>query len=413
MVVKEKIDRSERAGISECTATRAFLGLTRSPSIWLVIFLYFASLYLSQISFHRLLEREKLTPETVTKAAALFKLSEWKAKQTKTEIVFVGSSLPMCGLYYADAEKDGPTYLRIKAKQLNVLQAYTAANYLQSALKRKTGRDVSVFNATNAASMISDNHLVISKLLDKPPQKIVLCVGMRDFADNVNGSFGGTPIFHALFDLQYATHKDNLSFLLKNARSSVLKDLFLNLAFPCYSSHNEIGQLLRDNTDKLLKKNGVVAKTAQNKEEVQISNNASALASESSTTTHTTAEKTKTSLDQLDYRKRYAPTNYKQMELEKHSLERTCQLCKDAKIELILVNMPVSSGHQALASKEMHLKYLSYLDEVSTKYGVKYVNFENAKIFSDNDFLDTVHIGPTGAVKFLDYLVGESGIFNN
>lgn len=405
MVVKEKIVRSEKAGIGECTATKSFSCLTRSPSIWLVVFLYFSSLCLSQISFHTLLEREKLTPETVTKAAALFKLSDWKNKQSKTDIVFVGSSLPMCSLYYADAEKNGPTYLRIKAKQLNLLQAYTAADYLQSILKKKTGQDLSVFNATTAASMISDNHLVISKLLDKPPRKIVLCVGMRDFTDNINGSFGGTPIFHALFDVQYAVYKNNLAFLLKNASRSVLKDLFLNISFPCYSFHNEIGQLLRDNTDRLLKKKRVENTPAQDKDETKISN--SVLASSTSNA------KAQVTLDELDYRKRYTPTNFKQMELEKQCLERTCQLCKDKNVELILVNMPVSNGHQALASSEMHFKYLSYLDEVSTKYGVKYVNFENNKIFSDNDFLDTVHIGPTGAVKFLDYLVSQSGIFNN
>ncbi len=60
----------------------------------------------------------------------------------------------------------------------------------------------------------------------------------------------------------------------------------------------------------------------------------------------------------------------------------------------------------------MRSKYLEILHSTSTKYGIKYLNFEENKMLPDSDFLDTVHLAPSGATKFVDYLVNQSGVLD-
>lgn len=350
-----------------------------------------------------------------TRAACLFKIDEWNAlarAKKPVDLVVAGSSLPMCCLYYADSEKDADAFLKIKEKGLKLLQAYTQANYLEKKIEAKTRAKAEVFNATVAASMISDNQLLIEKLMNNPPKKIILAVGLRDFADNVNVSFGGTPVFQVLFDLPYIANIDNLAFLTENAKRSTLEELFACKLIPIYMIHSELGTWLSEETEKMLdgtKKSKTEIEAA--KDESKISNTQATTANIKGESKNAATKVKPVVLENLDYKQRYTPANYKQLALEQKSLERICKLCKDKKVELILVNMPVSSKHHELSSKDLRQKYLSGLQNISTKYGVKYLDFENKNLIPDQDFLDTVHMGPPGAVKFVDYLVGECGIF--
>lgn len=348
-----------------------------------------------------------------TRAATNFKYEEWRklpnSSSSKTDVVIAGSSLPMCGFYYADEEKDGKTFLKIKEKGLKLLQAYTAANYFEKKIKEKTRKDAKVFNATIAAAMISDVQLIVCKLMDTPPKKIILCVGMRDFADNINLSLGGTPVYQSLFDLSYAFSGDNLLFLFENAKRSTLEELLAFKLIPLYSIHSELKGWISEETEKFFQQ--------KIKSKPEISNTQSTVNKKAQTSNHTqqngaeSVESKPVSLNTLDYKQRYMPFNFKQMALERQCLERICMLCQEKNVELVLVNMPVSRNHHNLSSKEMRQEYLNILNQVSTKYGVKYINFENSKLFDDKDFLDTVHLGPQGAVKFVDYLANESGVF--
>jgi len=386
-----------------------------SFTFWLVLMLLACTIGVSQINYYKIFPKERISAAMHTRASAIFKNDEWKAlgaSNKKIDVVVVGSSLPMCCCYYADAEKDAETFLKIKDRGLKLLQAYTAAVYLEKKIQEKTGNQKSkVFNATIAASMISDNQLVVSKLLENPPKKIILAVGMRDFADNVNVSFGGTPVFQALLDLPYIVSKDNLAFLFQNAKRSTLEELFAGKILPLYMIHSELGTWLSEDTDKLFKD------TKKSKTEIEYAKDAAKVSNIQATgdklPANTTAQSKPLVLDKLDYTKRYMPFNHKQMQLEQKSLERICKLCKEKNVELILVNMPVSSGHKKLSSFEMRQKYLDGLKAISTKYGVKYLDFENSNLVPDKDFLDTVHMGQPGATKFIDYLVGESGVFAN
>jgi hypothetical protein len=389
----------------DATTSKKKFAPAKSFTCWLLA-LMLASVFVSgNINYLKNVPPEKISPALITKASVAFKLDQFNKIAGKTDVVVVGSSLPMCCLYYADDPKDAAVFQLMKEKNLNPLQAYTSALYFSKTTKS------TVFNATVAASMISDVHLLVSKIIDKAPGKIILAVGLRDFTDNINCSFAGTPTFQALFDLPYAFNGDNLPFTFKHATGPIQQELSLNATLPMYRSHSEIGLAMTYESEKLFKKTG--PKIAPKQESKPDANAAIVkLPTEIDASKIETASiEEKPVLDSLGYEKRYMPPNYKQMDLEAQALDRLCQLCNDKKVELILINMPVSSGHQALSSKEMRAKYLEILQSASTKYGIKYLNFEKNDLVPDKDYLDTVHMGPAGATKFLNYLVSESGIF--
>ncbi|MDX2106103.1 MAG: D-alanyl-lipoteichoic acid biosynthesis protein DltD [Candidatus Melainabacteria bacterium] len=377
-----------------------------SFSLWILLLLVASSLALPD-NFLILAQvpQEKISAALVTKSAINFKMNEWKTNSKNVDLVVIGSSLPMCCLYYADDPKNSLVIRRVQESNQNPLQAYTAADYLERAISKKHKRDYKVFNATVAASMISDIHLLASKLLENPPKTILLGVGMRDFADNINCSFGSTPTYQALFDVKYALTQDNLDFTYSNTTKSVREELASCIALPLYRNHLEMQLALNTFAEKLY------PKSRAKKEPIKIKSETDKI----TVKLPSKIEKMKTDvvLDSLGYEKRYMPPNYKQMNVEAMALERLCELCKSKNVELILINMPVSSQHQTLSSREMRAKYLQTLQNISTKYGVKYIDFENKNLIPDQDFLDTVHMGPPGAVKFVDYLVGECGIFRN
>lgn len=399
---KEMIQISE-TGESEPVSKKLVLNIFASTSFWIMFFLLIASFIVAKIDFLSQIPQDRMSAALITKSAVNFKMQEWKHNHDRADLVVVGSSLLMCCLYYADDPKNSLVLNRMNQKNQNPLQAYTAADYLQKAVTQKKGSSYRVFNATVAASMISDVYLLVSKMLDKPPKTIILGVGLRDFADNINCSFGATPTYQALFDVPYVLSRDNLAFTFSNASKSVPQELLSCLIFPMYRNHLEMGLAPFLFAEKLFKKDHSYSSLPTSKNDTE--------SGAKSDVESTTVVEEKPVLDTLGYEKRYMPANYKQMNLESKSLERLCKLCQDEKIELILINMPVSSGHQALCSKEMRSRYLQTLEQVSTKYGIKYLDFENKNLVPDKDFIDTVHMGPSGATKFLDYLVSQSGIF--
>lgn len=374
-----------------------------STAIWLTALFITLSFLLSQFQYLKQIPLTEISPGLQTKSAISFKLNEWKKQTAKTNILIAGSSLPMCAFYYSDKEKNAKAFEKIKEQNVSPLQSYTAADYFSQQLSKKTGLPVTVFNATAAACMMSDAHLILSKMLDKAPDKIILCVGMRDFADNINLPFATTPIFQALFDPQYASIQHNFSLIVQNARPDAINELILDNCIPLYRIHSEMGLFVDYTTGKLMGRKKTVAANTDIPATVKLP-----LKAETPTTA---ASPSVLKLDSLGYEKRYMPANYKQMDLEFKCLERIGDICRKKKVELILINMPVSSGHNSLASLNMRRKYLDKLEEISTRYSVRYCNFENNKFLADSDFLDTVHLAPSGATKFVDFLVKESNIF--
>jgi len=112
----------------------------------------------------------------------------------------------------------------------------------------------------------------------------------------------------------------------------------------------------------------------------------------------------KPSLSSLDYAQRYYPANYRRLEKEMNELRLFIERCHEKDIKLVLINMPVSSGHPSISPPGLRDRYLRELRNAANKADL-YLDYDNNGIFSDTDFFDTVHLNPNGAQKFIDDLV--------
>ncbi len=117
-----------------------------------------------------------------------------------------------------------------------------------------------------------------------------------------------------------------------------------------------------------------------------------------------TAKVASRNLASLDYVQRYSPADYRQLEEEMSELEWFIKRCHQNNIKLIVVNMPVSSGHPKLSPPGLRERYLQNLSRIASSADL-YLDYENNTVMNDADFMDTVHLNPDGAQKFIDDLV--------
>lgn len=114
---------------------------------------------------------------------------------------------------------------------------------------------------------------------------------------------------------------------------------------------------------------------------------------------------------ELDYKQRYCPANYKQFDQEMAELNSFIDSCSNKGIKVVLINMPVSSGHKSISPPGLRDAYLLRLAKLSKKAAL-YLDYEG-KQYPDSYFFDTVHLSPEGATEFADSVaekLAQSGL---
>lgn len=371
-------------------------------------------------------------PAELTKAAMLYKFNRLKEEKSSPDVFIIGSSLPMCAFFYAECPpyfdlKEGQ---RIRDAKINLLQAYPLSGYLTHTLQ-KAGRPNHVFNFSGAACMVSDASVILdnSIAIGKTPKTVVYGVGLRDFVDNVNPPPGETPIYTSLC---------NFSYILKHLPETVNLPAFPNLMVSSvcspYGQRNEfklavehvlcnffhrqtnlqiaftiaaINQQLKQAAAPPVVPAAIPSKLDVEKHPMQVDKQSDDQKPEPKLATEELPQSPKKiELSSLDYAQRYYPANYRRMEQEFAQLDRLIQRCKEKNIQLILINMPVSSGHPRLSPPGLREKYLRLLKKEGQKADI-YLDYENNKLFVDSDFFDTVHLNADGAHKFIDDMVAK------
>lgn len=402
-------------------------------------------------------------PAVLTKAATAYKFQRLKEQKNNPDFAIFGSSLPMCAFFCADRMGYfvGGEGARIQRARMNLLQSYPTSGYLQQKLSKEFNNDTSVFNFSMSACMASDARVILDRMIasGKSPKTIIFAVGLRDFADNINPPPGETPIYTALCDTSYLLNNFSDTVNLK-----AFPHLLLSSVFKTYGLRNECKVAFEHKMCDLLHRKpnretaaNLVGPSLETKMEasnqeyaasplstasaVTASTSASAsasaskiestiesksnqdlsadrrLASENDSSSSTPASSNKPvsgddntskvasrNLASLDYVQRYSPADYRQLEEEMRELEWFIKRCHQNNIKLIVVNMPVSSGHPKLSPPGLRQRYLQNLSRIASTADL-YLDYENNTVMNDADFMDTVHLNPDGAQKFIDDLV--------
>src|SRR6185437_12323559 len=86
-------------------------------------------------------------------------------------------------------------------------------------------------------------------------------------------------------------------------------------------------------------------------------------------------------------------------------LRKVGEYCQREHIELVLVNMPITTWNAGLLPPGKYAEYLREMREFSWNHNVTFYDLCDFSKYSNKDFHDTVHLNAFGGKKFFDSLL--------
>jgi len=299
------------------------------------------------------------------------------SQSVRPDVVLLGSSLIMSPVWTADFHKFGfPA----------VADFYRHHHYkmLEQALTSKGEATKQVFSFAVPGAMISDMYLVVDKLLkgDKAPPVVVYGVAPRDFMDDLASGETKTAVFSRLGDVGDLNRSNYV-----NASFDEKFELLLDRGIYLY------GKRVRYQTKADLFVRKVAMKASAQKGGVD--------------PFATTADVFPLFQDRKilwqhsvdEYRMRYQKFNAAQYATQQRFLQDLLTTCHDRKIQVLLVNMPLTEENRKLMQPGLYKSYLDNLQAVATNNAVPLLDLSKEQ-FPDQCFYDTVHLNEAGAKLF-------------
>jgi hypothetical protein len=84
--------------------------------------------------------------------------------------------------------------------------------------------------------------------------------------------------------------------------------------------------------------------------------------------------------------------------------ERLLQLCQERRVNLMVVNMPLSQDNMKTLPQGFYKQYLSRADQLCAHYGVEFVDLNQGAWTSNSNFVDSVHLKPENSKAFMQKL---------
>jgi hypothetical protein len=106
-----------------------------------------------------------------------------------------------------------------------------------------------------------------------------------------------------------------------------------------------------------------------------------------------------------EYRERYKRPEPSIYQTQFYFLRKLASYCHKEKIELVLVNMPLSKENIALLKPEVYQQYLQAIKEFGYNMNYPVIDLCAPSVYSKGDFHDTVHLNAFGGKKFIWTLV--------
>ena len=319
-------------------------------------------------------------------------------KQPQTpDVVLLGSSLMLEALNTGDA-----TYLK---KPQNVSLHHTSS-CLQDDLAAKLGYKPRTFSFAIAGQMASDAYAIASTLLNgkSKPTTIVYGIAPRDFMDNTLTNVTTTETF------RYLSRVGDLSKTIAASKPSffeVIDHGFENISFiykhrvdmACVEQHaakaalKAIGHHDLDNYKVPFELRRIALKEVF--EDV----------ASNETMVCPYGNPPVPYLDNLsEYRQRYAHMNAKMFKSQLGYLELLLQYGQEQNINVVLVNMPLTTDNVATMPPGFYQNYLAQIAEISGKYKSKLIDLNKPGMFNRGYFADSAHLNGLGGMRFFEVL---------
>ncbi|RTL46167.1 MAG: hypothetical protein EKK48_02185 [Candidatus Melainabacteria bacterium] len=324
-------------------------------------------------------------------------VSDFHRQPQTPDIVLLGSSLMLEALNTGDA-----TYLH---KAQNVSLHHTSS-CLQDDLQAKLGYKPHTFSFAIAGQMASDAYAIASTLLrgkDKPTT-IVYGIAPRDFMDNTLTNVTTTETF------RYLARVGDLSKTFAAAKPSFFEVMdrgLENISF-IYKHRVDLLCMQQHAFKSLLEgighRNLDTYKVPFELRRIALKDLLEDVAS-NETMVCPYGDPPVPYLDNLaEYRQRYAHMNARMFKNQLGYLEQLLQYGKDQKINVVLINMPLTSDNVALMPPGFYQNYLTQIQTLSAKYDSKLIDMNLPGTFNRGYFADSAHLNGLGGMRFFDLL---------
>lgn len=334
---------------------------------------------------------------------AWWTMNDLKRGKADHNIALLGSSLMVSVIAGADAN-----HLN---KNLD-LTSYHKASYLDDQLRARFPGSFNTFNLSAPGQMPSDAYLALRAMVNTAnrPDVVIYGVAPRDFIDSTLSSPASTEPFKYLKrfvnidDVAFAVFRDpfaRLDWLMQRSIYLYGSSLDFQLAFndfateflqtavprpynnPRFTWWDRV-RLMPQYLPGEIHPEAVMAGPIDRK-----------------TADERYSDNTK------EYQDRYRSPDPHTYKTQIYFLKRLAKFCHQERIELVLVNMPITLYNVGMLQPGVYMKYLQAMRELAVEANMPFYDLANFAMYQRNDFHDSVHLNAFGGRKFLDDLVNR------
>lgn len=338
----------------------------------------------------------KLLPATHT--WTWWATKEFFEQKAPPPVILLGSSLLMHSVSRQDAD-----YLN---KDLDYVHHHCSV-YLEDQLKKRFPDQVNItcFNFSLPGDLVSDDYMIARGLLrgESKPKYIILGLSLRDFIDNAVNCPGTTPPFRYL--KRFTDIDDIVDLAMPKFWQQF--DYRFGKFFYLWGKKLDIQVLLEQNTKASLVPIAASLGMPSLLNELDYRKHVpSDLHSEVEEGMAIIKPRIPVAFDAnfADYRRRCGSPNDRMFRIQSIFFDKLVNLCKQEKISLIVLNMPLTPENVAIMPKGSYERYLAYVQQTTSAAGFRFLDLNCYPRFDHGDFYDTAHMNSRGGKKLLDIL---------
>jgi hypothetical protein len=339
-----------------------------------------------------------------------YRRSEKDQRLKEESIIFISSSLGIAAANMADYEMyKTPNPLSQQATE------YSQYRCLDQHIREMADTNTRTVNFSNVAAMISEDLLIAKEAvrLHGKPSLMILAIAPRDFLDHYTAAYHRSRLAQILISRQTGYIWDTNKSKQENLDAFVCKiwpyysqrveyrDLFIKIACESFNRSESLFSAATK-LDKKSSNQEVKAVTVGPDETTNNSQSAKPLV-----LSDDLASEEKLIIFDNDYRGRYLPIDSDRWKHEIDSLKSLTQYCRDKKIPLLIVTMPITQRNQKLLPPDFLSAHTKAVSEIATSSSSRFLDLMADPRFTQSDFSDTVHLRSTGGIKLARIITDE------
>ncbi len=316
------------------------------------------------------------------------------------DLVIMGSSLMLSVVNDGDA-----TYLQRPEDAVY----HHRSRYLEDLLRKNYQADVRTFSLAIGGQMASDAYALVSTLFagGGRPKVIVYGIAPRDFIDSMCSDPASTETF------RFMARAGNPELSAALARRTLWGRADAALRAACFMYDKRIDLVACEQQAARAVCGLLAARAADTGKTLEALRFTSKLAAgEEAAPGEFISRPYKAATfkytDNLaEYRLRYSVFNARMYATEIAYLEKLLKYGRDAGINVVLVNMPLTRENMEIMPPGIYHRYLADVSGAARACGACFEDLNQPGLFSHDDFADSVHVNGRGAERLLDILCAK------